>query len=315
MHNGRVETRYIERCLCGELSTTHRYLVRDFSYGTCSNDFRIAHCKCGMHYLLDRPIDSELSAIYPSNYGAFNVPRIGLVRLIRKLNLRLKIHYLDSGKPAAASWLDFGCGSGELLEVLNQLGAGKLIAVDTESNLSDDLRAKVAFVDADALEKLPSHCVDRITSIQSIEHVPDPLKVLCVFFRILTPGGRLLIETPTPSGLDFRLGGGVKWGGWHAPRHFYVFTKQNLINFAQKAGFEIVSTKSIPSPYIWAQTIRARYPRTVNWRGPFSISISNPFFFGVSTVIDVLTSVLHGSTSNFRVVLKKPNLPESEVFN
>ncbi|MEE8584032.1 MAG: class I SAM-dependent methyltransferase [Acidobacteriota bacterium] len=78
------------------------------------------------------------------------------------------------------------------------------------------------------LGRLPvrADSVGAVLNTQVLEHVPDPQRVLCEFYRILRRGGKLYLTAPQ---------------GWHEhqqPRDFFRFTSFSLRMMLEKAGFE-----------------------------------------------------------------------------
>jgi SAM-dependent methyltransferase len=61
-----------------------------------------------------------------------------------------------------------------------------------------------ALVDTNMLP-LPDACIDRVIAIHALEGTDHPPELLAEIWRILTPGGRLLIVAPSRSGLWARL--------------------------------------------------------------------------------------------------------------
>jgi len=77
-----------------------------------------------------------------------------------------------------------------------------------------------------------------------IEHVPDPLGTLKEIYRVLKPGGTLILETPRYDSLAFKL---LK----HRERsvscdgHIYFFTTDTLRQMSRKAGFQFKSVNYV----------------------------------------------------------------------
>ena len=85
------------------------------------------------------------------------------------------------------------------------------------------------------LEKIPrpDNTYNVIICNQVLEHVKKPEKVVCEFFRILKPGGRLFLTTPQCSGI-------------HMPPHNYFnFTSFGLKYLFEQAGFQIVFIEAL----------------------------------------------------------------------
>lgn len=84
---------------------------------------------------------------------------------------------------------------------------------------------------------------DAVVMSHVIEHVPDPLRILKECFRILKPGGVLVVLTPNTLSLGHKLYG-RNWRGLEPPRHLHLFNTNALQNLALDAGFDDVSCRS-----------------------------------------------------------------------
>ena len=115
-----------------------------------------------------------------------------LDKLIAYVRLRQVKQVLGTG----GSLLDLGCGySGELI---GSLGAGYRawgmdLRVDPENK---------SLVQGRVDERLPfaDSSFDVVTALAIIEHVADPDKMLIEIHRVLKPGGKVLITTPSVMG-------------------------------------------------------------------------------------------------------------------
>jgi SAM-dependent methyltransferase len=114
-----------------------------------------------------------------------------------------------------ATFVDVGCGRGEMLELAYRLGF-KTQGSETSSSLVEQCRSKghdIKKADAVAyLRNLPSQSIDVIVSMHVVEHCPSDynLQFIRESFRVLKNGGRLLIETPSLFSL------------WASHRQFYL---------------------------------------------------------------------------------------------
>jgi SAM-dependent methyltransferase len=95
--------------------------------------------------------------------------------------------------------LDIACGEGYGAAALIQAGAAQVIGVDVSEMACAHARNKYG-LDArlgntDNIP-LPGGSVDVVVSFETIEHVLEPGRFLDECFRVLAPGGRLVISTP-----------------------------------------------------------------------------------------------------------------------
>ncbi|GFZ67143.1 hypothetical protein PSE10B_36650 [Pseudomonas amygdali pv. eriobotryae] len=137
-----------------------------------------------------------------SFYRAFEDRHRGSRELIRE---RQKAYFpfikpLQQLYPACGA-LDLGCGRGEWLEILIQVGL-KPLGVDLDKGMLDaciELGLPVELDDAlSALRKLPDESQALVSGFHIAEHIPfDDLKVLVAeALRVLKPAGLLILETP-----------------------------------------------------------------------------------------------------------------------
>jgi SAM-dependent methyltransferase len=104
------------------------------------------------------------------------------------------------------SWLDIGCGTGDLLRRIRmEWEPGRLVGVDPLPWLAADLIEDVEFhqVGAEQIDSLPA--VDRVMLVETIEHLEAPWTVLRAAARLVAPGGRIVVSTPNVANLRHRL--------------------------------------------------------------------------------------------------------------
>lgn len=102
--------------------------------------------------------------------------------------------------------LDLGCGRGEWLALLQEAGI-EAVGVDTnEGQLAEARQRGLAVTRADGLAFMQSEPEARfgaVTAFHLVEHLPFAVLAewLAAAYRVLKPGGLLLIETPNPENL------------------------------------------------------------------------------------------------------------------
>jgi len=132
--------------------------------------------------------------------------------------------------------LDVGCANGAFLLSMKQFGDYGLYGLDIKNTGMNFKELSIDFKEG-YLEELdyPENFFDAINMDNVLEHVPDPAVFMKKVITILKPGGYIFGTTPNFRSLD-RFVFQKYWGGFHMPRHIYVFNSQNLEMFMTKMG-------------------------------------------------------------------------------
>lgn len=133
--------------------------------------------------------------------------------------------------------LEVGCGTGQMLLAMKDLGwSVEGIDFDPEAVRNASLKGLDVRLGDLAQQGYGDGVFDAIFMSHVIEHVPDPRALLDECFRILKPGGYLVVVTPNGAGWGSRLYGS-HWRGIEPPRHLHIFTPAALSMVADRAGF------------------------------------------------------------------------------
>lgn len=141
--------------------------------------------------------------------------------------------------PPGSRVLDVGCGSGVLLARMQSLG-WQVEGVEPDPAAVEAARARGVSVRLGTLEKqdYPENHFDAVHSAHVIEHLHNPLTLIQESWRILKPGGTLVLLTPNVESWAHRRYGQI-WPNLDAPRHLVLFSKAALRTAVERSGFEV----------------------------------------------------------------------------
>jgi SAM-dependent methyltransferase len=174
---------------------------------------------------------------------------------------RLRIHLawrLDRGEEMTIDWFskhfgstsysicEIGCGNGRLLEQLRVGG-------HTVCGVEPDPQARSLAIETLGLQVFPGTAESLPSEIQSrrydlvimshvLEHTVDPVLALRNAMELLTPSGKLVVETPNNSAISLRWSG-ITWFPLRVPEHLNFFTKPSLHGICKKVGLKVLSTE------------------------------------------------------------------------
>jgi SAM-dependent methyltransferase len=144
-----------------------------------------------------------MTSFYKAFEDVYRGPREEVASRLRQYLPFLQPLKAATGQPKA---VDLGCGRGEWLELLDSLGF-EYEGIDVDQDMLETCRAiglNARKEDAhDYLELQPDESLDLVTAFHVIEHMTfDQMSaVIANAFRVLRPGGLLILETPNPENL------------------------------------------------------------------------------------------------------------------
>ncbi len=282
----------------------------DFEYATCSNQFEIRRANdCPLLFVFPQPAAEALPVIYPKDYIPFRFNELnGVVRWARDFIQRGKARALNRLAENTGKILDVGTGSGMLLRLLARVRGDRsnLWANDFSEGIIAPLVQEGFPALVGPAESLETPERFRVICLnQVLEHLQNPVRVVERLATMLEDGGYLFIETPSTDGRDSRLFQRRYWGGYHIPRHFWLFNEESLRQLLAGTGLEVVEVRYLCSPAFWIQSLHhALLDKGWTTLSKF-FSVKNPLLLAVFTALDTITIWFGGKTSNIRIVGRK----------
>jgi SAM-dependent methyltransferase len=150
-------------------------------------------------------------------------------------------NYIKNGK-----LLEIGFGSGGAMRQFNSLGWN---VIGTESSMQRCLHLEsthgfISIHTSTFQVPLEDKSVDVIYLNQVFEHMLHPQLALQEYWRLLKPGGQVLMTVPNFACLQSRLAG-ASWRGIEAPRHLYLYTEKTLEALLCHANFKDIFIKPV----------------------------------------------------------------------
>jgi len=143
--------------------------------------------------------------------------------------------------------LEVGCGSGSSLAQMRDLG-WRVMGVEIDpraAKVASECRQLPVFVGTLEEAQFPEGSFDAIVMNHVFEHVPDPIALLKECYRLLSPGGNLMLAMPNLDSLGhwiFRQ----HWVALDPPRHLYLWRVATLSKVLRDTGFRVL--RCMPHP-------------------------------------------------------------------
>jgi 2-polyprenyl-3-methyl-5-hydroxy-6-metoxy-1,4-benzoquinol methylase len=146
---------------------------------------------------------------------------------------------------AAGDVLDFGAGTGQLTLRLHETLRYRSVTGADLFPRAADLPAAVSWIEGDLNDRLPipPASFDLVVAAEVIEHLENPRSVCRELFRLLRPGGHVLLSTPNNESWRAIVallirGHFVAFGDTSYPAHITALVRKDLERTLVEAGFD-----------------------------------------------------------------------------
>lgn len=200
-----------------------------------------------------------------------------------------------AGLGACRVVVDFGAGSGTFARIFRNR-VPSLVCVEPDAVLGDRLRHE-GFAVQETLAGMPAQSASAVYSLNVLEHIEDDLAALREIFRVLAPGGRLVLFVPAfpilYSSFDRRFG------------HHRRYRRVALKSLVEAAGFRVTACRYGDSLGFFAALAFRCVDRGTGEVSLGSIRLYDRFVFPLSRRLDSLFCRWFGK--NLYLVAEKPS--------
>lgn len=251
--------------LCGSAGSPHVYAPADFDTAKWdamtfasrkipeNMHFRLLECEgCDVVYASPAPMPDALAQAYESaGYDS------GVEAKLAARSYGALLGELKTQLPDLSGALDIGAGDGAFLEELVDAGFSGVTGIEPSAApiASASERVRPLLRQGVFREGLfPSSSLSLVTCFQTLEHVPDPLKVAQSAHTLLKPGGAVYFVAHNRRAVSARVMG--RKSPIFDVEHLQLFSPKSLETMLKRAGFVHVSVRPFINRYpvhYWAR--------------------------------------------------------------
>ncbi|PKM77604.1 MAG: hypothetical protein CVU90_07070 [Firmicutes bacterium HGW-Firmicutes-15] len=235
----------LTRCpLCDSDRINYLQTIYNFDYSECNN--------CRVAFVSNPPEDIDIENLYKSDSYTRNNNKLFSsdstidfrIKNISKPKVEYLLKRLHTPKK---SWLDIGCGIGEVLYVLSMIGNWNTLGVETNDferiygNEHFGLNIIDKYVNADNIKDFDKK-FGVISLFGVLEHIKNPNELISQISLIQETNDNLILEVPNYPSLSvysqLTFPEYVN-RGMHPPLHLFLFSLNSLELMMEKFGYKI----------------------------------------------------------------------------
>lgn len=207
---------------------------------------------------------------------------------------RFLLNLVTAGLDRRQKVLDFGAGTGTFAERVAGLGF-EIVCVESDPGLRERLQY-LGLRSSEELRTISGCSVDFAYSLNVLEHLKEEGPALAELFRVLKPGGRLLIYVPAfPmlfSSMDKAVG------------HYRRYKRHDLSAVVERVGFQIDTVAYADSLGFFATLMFKLLDSGSGRINRQMLKTYDRFFFPVSRALD--SALCHFFGKNLILLARRP---------
>lgn len=225
-------------------SEKHTFWRKSKDHNVSNDEFKITACNgCGFKFTNPIPTENTIGAYYKSeNYISHSSTKKGVInKIYHKVRERAitQKEELISSLTKEKTLLDIGCGTGDFLGYCKQKNWNTIgLEPDGDARKLAKANNKIEALPLSHLSEIPSDSKQIITMWHVLEHVYNLNKDIKEYFRILNPGGYLIVAVPNCSSYDATYYK-EHWAALDLPIHLYHFTPSDIERLMDKHGMKL----------------------------------------------------------------------------
>ncbi len=246
--------------ICNHSCDCKSFIAREMMFGS-KDEFEYFQCtNCSCLQISEVPLN--ISDYYPLTYYSLKKNQLSRVKLFLKYH---RVNYAFYGRgvlgkflthrygpPQQVQWvkdwmkyvdlkfedsiLDVGCGNGQYLIELWNLGFKRITGIDPY--IEEDIKYDgVRILKKDITQVNGTY--DFVMLHHSFEHMEDPRSIIKHIYRVLAPGQYAIIRIPVVPSSAWQTYS-VNWVHLDAPRHIFLHSIKSIDILAKEVGFKVV---------------------------------------------------------------------------
>ncbi|MDN3203955.1 class I SAM-dependent methyltransferase [Algoriphagus sediminis] len=255
--------------LCGS-HKIHKGYKKISDHAVSQETFTLDRCQdCDLIFTNPRPSQQEIHPYYDfeeyyshSDGGKDLISKI--YQTVKDRNINTKLKRLEKLIGRKGKWLDYGCGTAELINQGNIHG-WTVFGIEPNQQAFSLSQIKLPNQIFQSIDSCDENSFDIITLYHVLEHIHDLKETVDQLLKRLKVGGYIIIAVPNPLSLDSEKYGPF-WAGWDVPRHLYHFTDHTMQKFAQIYNLNLIETEPLVFDSYYVSLLSEKYknPNTSN---------------------------------------------------